>query len=58
MTDIVERLRDPYASATWVSTLCSDAADEIERLRAKLARLQQSYDCLKSAHTDAVQRMI
>jgi hypothetical protein len=40
MSDIVDELRDPYRRAAWASTLCSDAADEIERLRGENEQLK------------------
>ena len=44
MTDIVERLRDPYARNAWASTLCSEAADEIERLHAHIAKVEEWHE--------------
>ena len=54
MTDIVERLRDAKKYVVWDEELYTEAADEIERLRAELQpyreankRLKDTYDTLR-----------
>jgi len=39
MSDIVERLRDPYRPQGELRPLCQEAAAEIERLRAALQEI-------------------
>jgi hypothetical protein len=45
MTDIVERLRQwPAQGKAAIGPLVIEAADEIERLRARMERLQEEID--------------
>lgn len=53
MTDIVERLRNPFRPQGELRPLCLEAAEEIERLRAALNRLVN--DSMYKDHPEASQ---
>jgi hypothetical protein len=48
MSDIVERLRNDQGIGINL-TLCREAADEIERLRARIAALEEALNSIDSA---------
>jgi hypothetical protein len=57
MTDLVERLRNCVAQDYDVSDdLVLDAAAEIERLTAEIARLERAYDQLREIYMNTVAR--